>query len=103
MTTYNLIINKFAENDIDVSYKYYEMQRGGLGDDFLVELKSIFEKVSQNPYLFSIIEKNAQKANLTKFPFAVFYIVQNEQITVFSVFHFSRKPEIWKSRNTDND
>ncbi len=47
---YRLILNKFAETDIDISVNYYEEQKEGLGNDFLFELKDTIIRIKNNPY-----------------------------------------------------
>lgn len=98
MNNYSLFINKFAENDLTISISFYEEISNELKKDFLFELKNIFLRIKDNPYQFPIIKKKARKANLSKFPFAVFFIVDNNVINVFSIFHFSRNPKVWKKR-----
>ena len=93
MKRYKLIINKFAEDDLENSMKYYQERSVGLGTEFMLEVKETLKKIEENPYLFQKIEKEARKANVERFPFAILYIVKDMIINVFSVFHFSRNME----------
>jgi hypothetical protein len=37
-----------------------------------------------------------------KFPFSVVYLVGENEIVIFAVAHFKRKPGYWKSRRHDS-
>ena len=63
-----------------------------------MEVKEIILRIENNPYQFPKIEKEARKASLKRFPFAVLFVVENNLINVFSIFHFSRNPSVWKKR-----
>lgn len=76
----------------------YDTQQQGLGNIFLYEVKESILRIKNNPYQLPKIEKEARKASLKRFPFAVFFIVKDNLINVFSIFHFSRNPNVWKKR-----
>lgn len=98
MKKYKLFVNKFAEDDLENSAEYYNEQQQGLGNEFLLEVKAVILRIEDNPYQFPKIEKEARKASVNRFPFAVFFVVEDDLISVFSIFHFSRNPNIWKNR-----
>lgn len=98
MSKFQLFINKFAEKDLENSKKYYNEQSEELGTVFLLDLKATIKRIEQNPFQFPKIEKEARKANLDKFPFSVFFVVDNLLISIFSIFHTSRNPKIWENR-----
>ena len=100
MKKYKLFVNKFAEKDIENLICFYDKKRIGLGDEFLMKLKEIIIRIEENPYQFPKIEKEARKASLKKFPYAVFFVIKNKLINIFSVFHFSKNPKTWKNRIT---
>jgi len=64
MKHYKLLINSFAERDIVSSKHYYDAQKEGLGDEFLLELKRTIKSIENNPYLYPKIIKSARKASL---------------------------------------
>ncbi|PID89506.1 MAG: plasmid stabilization protein [Bacteroidia bacterium] len=98
MKKYKLFLNKFAEKDLKNSIEYYNEQQQGLDNEFLLEVKAVILRIENNPYQFPKIEKEARKASVNRFPFAVFFVVKEDLISVFSIFHFSRNPNIWKNR-----
>ena len=52
MITYELIINPFAELDLQISQDWYNMQKEGLGKEFTLEVDKVISRVTQNPKHF---------------------------------------------------
>ncbi len=102
MTEYKVIINLFAQIDIEEATEWYNLKSKGLGNKFLEELNYTFEKLKQNPFAFAkdfeLVE--VRKASISKFPYKIFYTINEEKnfVNVFAVFHSSRDPIIWKER-----
>lgn len=97
MKEWKLVINPFAEIDLKVAHEWYNLQKENLGNEFLSEIGKIIKLIKANPHQFSIKQKNIHKAVLKRFPFTIFYTIQNNLIIVFAVFHNSRNPIVWKS------
>jgi len=98
MSSLKLIINPFAELDLQVAYEWYDLKKEGLGKEFLNEVEITLDRVHQNPHQFQKIKKQIRMAVVKHFPFGVFYFVKNDVINVFAIFHFSRNPQNLKKR-----
>ena len=84
--------------EIRASYRWYEEQAIGLGNDFLVELESAYQTIAELPDTWPKFRKGFRRFLLSKFPFSVIYRKSNETIFVVAVMHDSRKPGYWLSR-----
>jgi len=89
-----------AEEDFLRIFEWYEAQRAGLGEDFLLCVEAAFETIRENPTAFSCIQQNIRRVLTRRFPYAIFYIVEDQSLTVLGVFHCRRNPRTWKSRRT---
>ncbi len=98
MKKFSLKINPFAEEDLEESFEYYENQQSGLGEEFLVEVKTTLNRITENPKQFPKNKDGARKALTKRFPFAIFFYVKDIVINVFAIFHSSRNPKGWKNR-----
>ncbi len=98
MRKYRLIINPFAEIDMEVAQEWYNVQKDNLGDEFIAELEKVLSNIISNPFQFPLKQRGIHKSVINRFPFTVFFTVQNDVIIVFAVFHNSRNPLVWKSR-----
>jgi len=93
-----LIIRPEAEADIAEAFDWYEAQVIGLGSEFLLILDALFNSIIRNHNLYPKVYKNVHRALTRRFPYAVFYIVQETKIVVLSVSHLKRNPRIWMGR-----
>jgi plasmid stabilization system protein ParE len=98
MKKFSLKINPFAEEDLEDSFDYYEHQKEGLGKEFLDEVKTRLNRVTENPNQFPKNRKGIRKALTNRFPFIIFFYVKDIVINVFAIFHSSRDPKNWGKR-----
>lgn len=96
--TYHIRVSDEAEEDIANAWDWYYKIQPSLAEQFLLTVEFSFEKIKSSPYLFAKKHKNIRSASIKKFPFAVLYIVNGNDIEIFSVFHHKRNPKIWKQR-----
>ena len=96
--TYIVRLREEADLDIADTASWYERQREGLGQEFLDELLHSFDLIRENPLSFPVVHRNTHRAVMSKFPFAVFYRILENDLVVLSVMHGSRHPGKWKSR-----
>ena len=89
---YALIIKPRAILMIKEAYDWYELQRPGLGEEFLDELDSFYQRIEVHPEYFGKIKKNFRQAALKRFPFVLVYEIIKTEVVVFAVFHTSRNP-----------
>jgi plasmid stabilization system protein ParE len=96
---YSLTIRKEAELDINSAFEYYEIQRLGLGHDFLLCVEEALSKIERNPTHYKITYKELRRIAVRRFPYRVFYLIQNQQVIVTAVFHARKDPQLWDSRS----
>jgi len=88
-----------VRGEIDDAYDWYEQRRAGLGGDFLDEVQRILAEITASPARFGVIEGDVRAAPLNRFPYAVYYRELPDRIRVLAVYHTSRDPSGWQSRN----
>jgi plasmid stabilization system protein ParE len=93
-----LIIKPEAEADLDDAKDWYERQRPGLGDAFLLAIEEALNRIRQTPEMHAVLKKNVRRSLLPRFPYGIFYRVEKEQIVVLGVFHNRRDPRRWQER-----
>ncbi len=87
-----------AEEDLTAAASWYEQQRAGLGQEFLDEVLSTLQSIAEQPLRYPLVRRNARRALMTRFPFGVYFRVEEAQIVVMAVMHGSRHPRRWQSR-----
>jgi len=87
-----------AELDIEETARWYEKQRINLGFEFVNEVEKKGEFIETNPHLYQKVYKSVHRAVLERFPFNVFYFIEDESVVVIAVMHGSRHPKKWQKR-----
>ena len=95
---FKVIIKPFAEIDILEAAQWYNSKKENLGDDFLLAVDAKINAIKRNPLAFQVIYKNFRRALTARFPYGIFFIVENHTIYILGVLHTFRNPSIWKSR-----
>ena len=85
-------------DDIKIAYDWYESQRIGLGEDFLLALEESYSKISRMPRVYQIMHKIVRRKLLRRFPYGVFFILQDDEVIVIAIMHTRRKPSTWTAR-----
>ena len=96
--SYSLDFLPEVEFDVDDAYSWYESQRDGLGDEFLHEIESCLVKIKRNPLTFQESFNFVRRALVRRFPFGVFFVIEDHKITVTAIIHLARHPKTWKVR-----
>jgi plasmid stabilization system protein ParE len=96
--TFEVRIRLEAEQDIAEAASWYERQQRGLGQEFLDEALAVFTRLAETPLGYELVHRSARRALLRRFPFAVFYIFDQDEVLVVGVLHGSRHPLHWMRR-----
>jgi toxin ParE1/3/4 len=90
----NLSIEAFAQ--VAEAFLWYQGQRPNLGWEFDSDLTAVFEMLRQLPEAAPQVHRGLRRALLRKFPYAVYYQLQPEEIRVRAVLHMRRRPRRWR-------
>ena len=78
--------------------EWYEREAPGLGRRFRLEADRIVGRVSESPRQFPLVYKTVRRALFRKFPYALYFVMQDDALTVIACFHGSRNPAHWQRR-----
>ena len=94
-----VLITPAAQGDIAGAVEWYESNRTGLSLDFRLALDATLGLITRYPDSCMPIAPGLHRALLRRFPHAVYYRHQQEEIEVIAVLHLSRSPRHWQARN----
>jgi plasmid stabilization system protein ParE len=94
-----LIFRPEAEADVQSAYDWYESQRTGLGEAFLLSLDATIAGIQRLPNHHPTVYRDLHRALLQRFPYAVFYLIDSGRIVVTAVMHQRQDPQRWQGRN----
>lgn len=95
---YKIQFTKEALFDVEDAVLWYEKQRIGLSYDFELCLEAGIEEVLRNPEAFQKRFKQVKIRFISRFPYGIHYVFNENKITVIGVFHTSRSPKNWSKR-----
>jgi toxin ParE1/3/4 len=87
-----------ARTEFDDAADWYELRRVGLGQDYIVSVRRVLDRISANPQIYATVYGPVRKASVNRFPYVILYREEPGEVVVISVFHTSREPSIWKTR-----
>jgi len=79
-------------DDLKTAYDWYESQRIGLGEDFLLTLEDSYAKIARTPKAYQLIYQSVRRKLVRRFPYGVFFILGDDKIIVIAVMHTKRNP-----------
>ncbi len=99
---YLVKIRGSAREDLLEAFQWYESQRDGLGSDFELCVEEGIGRISTYPEASAAVYKNIRRYLVRRFPYGIFYIIENNIVVVIAVVHLKRDTAIWKSRVETN-
>jgi len=93
-----LLIESEAEADLTEAFAWYERQRPGLGEEFLLAVEACLAEIQRRPRSFVSAVPDVRRALLRRFPFGVFFVESGGTNRVIAVLHARRNPATWRKR-----
>jgi len=72
--------------------KWYEKQQLGLAAQFNIEFNATLDKLAETPFIYPARYRDVRRAVLHRFPFLVWYRIQNSSVTVLACTHGKADP-----------
>ena len=82
-----IVVEPQASLDIEEAAKWYENQLSGLGAKFVLETDLAIKRIQENPTLYPQVYRNTQRVLLRRFPYAMYFVINNSEIRILAVLH----------------
>jgi toxin ParE1/3/4 len=89
---YKLEIRPLATMEVFEAFDWYELQREGLGVEFLDELETFYSSMLRNPSSYGFFDKPVRQGKINRFPYVVVFEIFDESVAVYSVFMTRQDP-----------
>ena len=96
--TYRVIVRPEAAREVQGAFDWYGGRSEGLGLEFLRAADACLASVRRNPSAFPKVHKDVRRVLMRKFPYALFYLFEEESIVAVACFHAKRDPIDWLRR-----
>ncbi len=87
-----------AEIELLDAAQYYELQAQGLGGEFLEKVESALHDIRLCPERWSIIKHDIRRRLIHRFPYALLYRVDPDEIIIQATMHLHRRADYWHGR-----
>ena len=87
-----------ANEDLLEARAWYDKIRPELGERFALAVEATVEALAEHPLQFTVVYRNRRRAGVRRFPYGIFFEVQDNRIVVIACFHGRRNPRRWQLR-----
>jgi plasmid stabilization system protein ParE len=94
MGSFSLRLRKKALADVSRIRTWYKQIDPILEDRFVRALNDGLDRIEAHPFVYQVVYRNTRRVILDKFPYSVFYLIQDVNIIVIAVIHHKRNPEL---------
>ena len=98
MTRYRIEAEPSVDADIEAAFQWYESEEPGLGFEFVDELRHAYRRILNGPFQYQELRSGIRRAITRRFPYAIYFSVEDEAIVVVGVLHTARDPAEWQRR-----
>lgn len=91
--SFQVIYKLLAQIEALEAFEWYGQAHIGMGESFLAELERTNGFISNNPQLYPAVDAEIRRANLSRFPYSLFYVIDDQTVNVLSCFHQHREPK----------
>jgi plasmid stabilization system protein ParE len=95
---FTVIFTPAASAELIKAQDWYEDEAIGIGRRFRQAIDALADRMSANPRQFPVVFKNVRRALLRRFPYSLFFVLEDQTALVIACFHASRNPLRWQNR-----
>lgn len=78
--------------------QYYNRQVPGLGDEFADAIEAGVRAITMAPLAWRIVEEDVRRYLIQRFPYGIYYTMEEDVIVIWAVRHLHRDPDYWQER-----
>jgi plasmid stabilization system protein ParE len=94
---YKLSFKEKASHELMEIHNWYELQHKGLGESFLDSVNNSLAVMTFAPRIYPVVYRQIRRASIKRFPYSIFYIVDEIAIRILRILHNRRDSNEWKN------
>ncbi len=87
-----------ANEDLLEARAWYDNVRPHLGERFALAVDDTVDAIAEHALQFPVLHLERRRAGVWRFPYGLFFEIQEKRIVVIACFHGRRNPRRWHSR-----
>jgi len=96
--SFSVVFRRIAKREFDDAISWYQDRREGLGRKFSIAVEQQLEKIALSPNQFACVRGDVRRGVLQRFPYSIYFIVEDDRIVVLAIFHARRDPSQLEDR-----
>src|ERR1051325_11471417 len=88
--SFKVVCRRMAKREFDDAISWYEDRREGLGRDFSVAVEQLLGRIALSRNQFARVRGNVRRAVLRRFPYSIYFVVEDDRLLVLAIFHARR-------------
>lgn len=95
-----LRVSPEAEEELAAAAEWYEARRAGLGVELVASVDGAFEEILAAPLSYATwrTDRPFRKKVVRRFPYVIFFTVDEDAVVVVAIAHARRRPGYWVGR-----
>jgi toxin ParE1/3/4 len=89
-----------AQAELIQALERYDGIRPELGEQFASAVMESVEAIASTPLRFAVVDKSRRRAGVRRFPYGLFFLVEETRVVVIACFHGKRDPRRWQQRES---
>jgi toxin ParE1/3/4 len=98
VTQYQIKAEPSVDADVEAAFDWYEGEQEGLGREFVDELRAVYLRIVDGPLKYAELRSGIRRALTRRFPYAVYFSIDETVVVVLAVLHAARDPAQWQQR-----
>ena len=98
MKKYWISSDPATDADVEAAFQWYESEEPGLGYEFLQEIRAAYERILHGSQTYAVLGSGIRRTLIRRFPYAIYFSLEDEMIFIIAVLHTARDPEEWQFR-----
>ncbi len=90
-----IVFEPSAALELNEAADFYDLERPGLGSDFLDTVQAALSTVADKPGAFPIELGETRKRVVPRFPYSIMYWFDDSAVHVSAIAHNRRRPRYW--------
>ena len=94
----NSAFHPAAKEEFLAAIDFYNERVPGLGAEVAAEIEAAGDRVEAFPKMWPEVSFEIHRCLVRRFPYALLYAIEKDQIMIYAVMHTKRDPDYWKNR-----
>ncbi|MBT3222748.1 MAG: type II toxin-antitoxin system RelE/ParE family toxin [Proteobacteria bacterium] len=99
--THRVRFDPRAATEEQASVDWYENRRPGLGAEFATAIDDALHRICENAEGYPLWQDGQpfRKCTMRRFPYSLFYVLEQDAVVVLAVAHSRRRPGYWQQKD----